>query len=209
KDTSQSKQNLQSSSMTFIHKTLIIPSVLDSCFISSTVSEVKGYSAYVRRIVVDFSHAPLNEYSPSPDEKKQWSLVWFNFYKIPLCTNFAKKESMKKDFQDMLHGFGGEVNPVHAYYIGSCTSKDNEDSSGSTSFKTRRTKKTSSALEVLWKTLFLLYLYMIGTLSEFGQEVMRFWSIMGIIGYLLKCSSAVKDSLTILLSLLALSQLVA
>ncbi|GJX74495.1 hypothetical protein Tco_0313090 [Tanacetum coccineum] len=41
KDTSQSKQNLQSSSMTFIHKTLIIPSVLDSCFISSMVSEVK------------------------------------------------------------------------------------------------------------------------------------------------------------------------
>ncbi|GJU42023.1 hypothetical protein Tco_1194980 [Tanacetum coccineum] len=41
KDTSQSKQNLQSSSMTFIHKTLIIPSFLDSCFISSTVSEDK------------------------------------------------------------------------------------------------------------------------------------------------------------------------
>ncbi|GKB03656.1 hypothetical protein Tco_0831799 [Tanacetum coccineum] len=41
KDTSQSKQNLQSSSMTFIPKTLIIPSVLDSCFISSMVSEVK------------------------------------------------------------------------------------------------------------------------------------------------------------------------
>ncbi|GJV08605.1 hypothetical protein Tco_1346261 [Tanacetum coccineum] len=41
KDTSQSKQNLQSSSMTFIHKTLIIPSVLDSCFNSSTVCEVK------------------------------------------------------------------------------------------------------------------------------------------------------------------------
>ncbi|GKB77475.1 hypothetical protein Tco_0944370 [Tanacetum coccineum] len=41
KDTSQSKQNLQSSSMTFIHNTLIIPSVLDSCFISSTVSEDK------------------------------------------------------------------------------------------------------------------------------------------------------------------------
>ncbi|GJX40618.1 hypothetical protein Tco_0255608 [Tanacetum coccineum] len=44
------------------------------------------------------------------------------------------------------------------------TSKDNEDPSWSTSFKTRRTQKTSSALEVLWKTLFLLYLYMIGTL---------------------------------------------
>ncbi|GJV40760.1 hypothetical protein Tco_1419200 [Tanacetum coccineum] len=120
KDTSQSKQNLQSSSMTFIHKTLIIPSVLDSCFISSTVSEVKRYSAYVRRIVADFSHAPLNEYSPSPDDKKQWSLV---------C-------------------------------------KDDEDPSWSTSFKTRRTQKISSALEVLWKTLFLLYLYMIGTLNE-------------------------------------------
>ncbi|GKA39028.1 hypothetical protein Tco_0731579 [Tanacetum coccineum] len=58
----------------------------------------------------------------------------------------------------------GEVNPVHAYYNGSCTSKDNEDPSWSTSFKTRRTQKTSSALEVLWKTLFLLYLYLIGTL---------------------------------------------
>ncbi|GJR25802.1 hypothetical protein Tco_1102034 [Tanacetum coccineum] len=70
---------------------------------------------------------------------------------------------MKKAFQDMLHGLG-EVNPVHAYYNGSCTSKDNEDPSWSTSFKTRRTQKTSSALEVLWKTLFLLYLYLIGTL---------------------------------------------
>ncbi|GJW90651.1 hypothetical protein Tco_0168204 [Tanacetum coccineum] len=86
KDTSQSKQNLQSSSMTFIHKTLIIPSVLDSCFISSTVSEVKRYSTNMRRTDADFSHAPPNEYSPSPDDKKQWSLVWFDFYKIPLCT---------------------------------------------------------------------------------------------------------------------------
>ncbi|GJU02356.1 hypothetical protein Tco_1112694 [Tanacetum coccineum] len=106
KDTSQSKQNLQSSSMTFIHKTLIIPSVLDSCFISSTVSEVKrvmillfqdlclrqelleymnvhdndasesSQPSWGKITVADFSHAPLNEYSPSPDDKKQWSLVW-------------------------------------------------------------------------------------------------------------------------------------
>ncbi|GKG05588.1 hypothetical protein Tco_0325674, partial [Tanacetum coccineum] len=55
------------------------------------------------------------------------------------------------------------INPVHAYYNGSCTSKDNEDPSWSTSFKTGRTQKTSSALEVLWKTLFVLYLYLIGT----------------------------------------------
>ncbi|GKC10034.1 putative reverse transcriptase domain-containing protein [Tanacetum coccineum] len=52
-----------------------------------------------------------------------------------------------------MHGLG-EVNPVRAYYNGSRTSKDNEDPSWSTSFKTMRTQKTSSALEVLWKTLF-------------------------------------------------------
>ncbi|GJT32160.1 hypothetical protein Tco_0922579 [Tanacetum coccineum] len=56
-------------------------------------------------------------------------------------------ESMKKAFQDMLHELG-EVNPTHAYYNGSKTSKDNEDPSWSTSFKTRRTQKTSSALEL-------------------------------------------------------------
>ncbi|GKB18071.1 hypothetical protein Tco_0851994 [Tanacetum coccineum] len=59
----------------------------------------------------------------------------------------------------------GEVNPTHAYYNGSCTSKDTEDPSWSTSFKTKRTQKTSSALEVLWKTLFVLYLYLIGTFT--------------------------------------------
>ncbi|GJT09302.1 hypothetical protein Tco_0856344 [Tanacetum coccineum] len=41
--------------------------------------------------------------------------------------------------------------------------KDTEDPSWSTSFKTRSTQKTSSALEALWKTLFVLYLYLIGT----------------------------------------------
>ncbi|GKB28001.1 zf-CCHC domain-containing protein [Tanacetum coccineum] len=52
----------------------------------------------------------------------------------------------------MLHGLR-EVNLTHGYYNGSRTSKDNEDLSWSTSFKTRRTQKTSSALEELWKTL--------------------------------------------------------
>ncbi|GKD96010.1 hypothetical protein Tco_1379907 [Tanacetum coccineum] len=70
---------------------------------------------------------------------------------------------MKKAFQDMLHGLG-EVNPTYAYYNGSCTSKDTEDPSWSTSFKTRRTQKTSSAMKALWKTLFVLYLYLIGRL---------------------------------------------
>ncbi|GJR37992.1 hypothetical protein Tco_1213676 [Tanacetum coccineum] len=53
---------------------------------------------------------------------------------------------MKKAFQDMLHELG-EVNPTRAYYNGSRTSQDNEDLSWSTSFKTRRTQKTSSAME--------------------------------------------------------------
>ncbi|GJR33238.1 hypothetical protein Tco_1109470 [Tanacetum coccineum] len=95
KDTSQSKQNLQSSSMTFIHKTLIIPSVLDSCFNSFTVCEVKRfttimgenvyirdliefdvtmfhlewvvkYSANVKRTVADFSHAPRMNIHQAP-----------------------------------------------------------------------------------------------------------------------------------------------
>ncbi|GJZ21356.1 hypothetical protein Tco_0558395 [Tanacetum coccineum] len=52
KDTSQSKQNLQSSSMTFIHKTLIIPSVLDSCFNSSTVCEVKTLIQFMHTTMV-------------------------------------------------------------------------------------------------------------------------------------------------------------
>ncbi|GJX42686.1 ribonuclease H-like domain-containing protein [Tanacetum coccineum] len=45
--------------------------------------------------------------------------------------NFAKKESMKKAFQDMMHQLG-EVNPTHANYNGSRTSKDTEDPSWST-----------------------------------------------------------------------------
>nr|GEV51421.1 hypothetical protein [Tanacetum cinerariifolium] len=67
---------------------------------------------------------------------------------------------MKKAFRDMLHGLG-EVNPTHAYYNVSCTSKDAEDPSRSTSFKTRRTEKTSSALEVIWKCFGRLYFLVI------------------------------------------------
>nr|GEY77337.1 hypothetical protein [Tanacetum cinerariifolium] len=55
----------------------------------------------------------------------------------------------------MLHGLG-EVNPTRADYNSSKTSKDNGDPRWSISSKTRRTKKTSSALEVFWKTLFYL-----------------------------------------------------
>ncbi|GKA26600.1 hypothetical protein Tco_0712709 [Tanacetum coccineum] len=60
----------------------------------------------------------------------------------------------------------GEVNPVHAYYNGSRTSKDNEDPGWNTSFKTRRTQKTTSAVEALWKTILRCYLYLLGTLTS-------------------------------------------
>ncbi|GJW66862.1 putative reverse transcriptase domain-containing protein [Tanacetum coccineum] len=55
------------------------------------------YYANVRRTVADFSHAPSNEYSPSPDDKKQWSLVWFDFYKIPLCTLMTSRRYIQRD----------------------------------------------------------------------------------------------------------------
>nr|GFA99895.1 hypothetical protein [Tanacetum cinerariifolium] len=69
--------------------------------------------------------------------------------------NFAKKESMKKFFQDILHGLE-EVNPTHAYYNGSRTNKDNEDPSWSTSFKTKRTQKTSLALKCFGRLYFVV-----------------------------------------------------
>ncbi|GJU06608.1 hypothetical protein Tco_1123038 [Tanacetum coccineum] len=78
KDTSQSKQNLQSSSMT--------------CFISSTVSEVKR------------------------------------------------------------------------------NNKTDEESKLEYKFQDQETQKTSSALEALWKTLFVLYLYLIGTFTGPGLD---------------------------------------
>ncbi|GJY94698.1 hypothetical protein Tco_0511059 [Tanacetum coccineum] len=53
------------------------------------------YSAYVRRIVADFLHAPPNEYSPSPNDKKQEYLVWFDFYKFPLCTSMTSRRLFK------------------------------------------------------------------------------------------------------------------
>ncbi|GKD19758.1 hypothetical protein Tco_1208916 [Tanacetum coccineum] len=80
----------------------------------------------------------------------------------------------------MLHELG-EVNPTHAYYNGSCTIKDTEDPSWSTSFKTRRTQKTSSALKSLWKTLFVLYLYLIGTLNEETESLLMDAAALGLI----------------------------
>ncbi|GKA44346.1 hypothetical protein Tco_0737070 [Tanacetum coccineum] len=62
--------------------------------------------------------------------------------------NLPKRSLRRKLFKTCCMNWG-EVNPTHAYYNGSCTIKDTEDPSWSTSFKTRRTQKTSSALEAL------------------------------------------------------------
>ncbi|GJX79540.1 retrovirus-related pol polyprotein from transposon TNT 1-94 [Tanacetum coccineum] len=66
--------------------------------------------------------------------------------------------------------FDDDILVVHVYVddiiFGSThsrTSKDNEDPSWNTSFKTRRTQKTTSAVEALWKTILRCYLYLLGT----------------------------------------------
>ncbi|GJT14380.1 putative reverse transcriptase domain-containing protein [Tanacetum coccineum] len=133
-----------------------------SGILTFTLEWFMKYSANVRRTVVELSHAPPNEYSPSPNDKKQWSLDVEFGWEVN-SRKLQQNRSMKKE--DMLQGLG-EVNPTHAYYNGSCTSKDTKDPSWSTCFKTRSTQKTSLALEDLWKTLFMLYLYLIGTLGE-------------------------------------------
>ncbi|GJY01745.1 hypothetical protein Tco_0359897 [Tanacetum coccineum] len=51
------------------------------------------------------------------------------------------------------------------------TSKDNEDPGWNTSFKTRRTQKTTSAVEALWKTILRCYLYLLGTLEKTRAQV--------------------------------------
>ncbi|GJX47619.1 hypothetical protein Tco_0272809 [Tanacetum coccineum] len=74
------------------------------------------YSANGRRTVVDFSHAPLNKYSPSPNDKKQWSLVWFDFYKIPLSTLMTRHRRSKleykfqdKEYSEDIFSFGSAL----------------------------------------------------------------------------------------------------
>ncbi|GJS65833.1 hypothetical protein Tco_0680397 [Tanacetum coccineum] len=135
-----SKQNSQSSSTTFIYKNLIIPSFLDSCFISSTVSEDKR---------VNEKYKIVQSTSKFQNLLRIGMLVWGEAD----SETSSLKSLGRKLFKTCCMNWG-EVNPVHAYYNGSRTSKDNEDPSWNTSFKTRRTQKTTSALEALWKTLF-------------------------------------------------------
>ncbi|GKD71554.1 hypothetical protein Tco_1325644, partial [Tanacetum coccineum] len=87
-----------------------------------------------------------------PEVAGPWVLMGFPW---KLIQKLRQKGVYEESFSRHAAWIGGKLIPVHAYYNGSCTSKDNEDPSWSTSFKT--------ALEALWKTLFVLYLYLIGT----------------------------------------------
>ncbi|GJR45749.1 hypothetical protein Tco_1313852 [Tanacetum coccineum] len=84
----------------------------------------KCYSAYMRRIVAEFSHVPQNEYSPRPND---------NYIKVSESAQdrdvglgeadletSPEKESMKKAFQDMLHELGGyQENSKDIFSLGS------------------------------------------------------------------------------------------
>ncbi|GJX68502.1 hypothetical protein Tco_0304229 [Tanacetum coccineum] len=69
----------------------------------------------------------------------------------------SPKRSLKIAFQGHADGIGAEVNPVQAYYKVPVQVKTMKDPAWEYSFKTRRTSKTSSAFDALWKTLFMLY----------------------------------------------------
>ncbi|GKB92869.1 RNA-directed DNA polymerase, eukaryota, reverse transcriptase zinc-binding domain protein [Tanacetum coccineum] len=56
---------------------------------------VYEYSAYVRGLLPEFSHAPPERISPSPDDKKQWSLVWFGLLQISLCILMISRRLFK------------------------------------------------------------------------------------------------------------------
>ncbi|GJY79685.1 retrovirus-related pol polyprotein from transposon TNT 1-94, partial [Tanacetum coccineum] len=97
KDTSQSKQNLQSYSMTFIDKTLIIPSVLDSCFISSTVCEVKRNKLKTNEIKLELCQVSRQEYRRTQKTTSAiGSAETTPFSNSPEMRSFQMKQSVNK-----------------------------------------------------------------------------------------------------------------
>ncbi|GJR36273.1 hypothetical protein Tco_0115731 [Tanacetum coccineum] len=73
---------------------------------------------------------------------------------------------MKKAFQDMLHGLGG-VNPTHAYYNGSRTSKDNEDPSCIQVFKDQENSQDNFSFGRLYLIVFVL----VRNISPFSHSI--------------------------------------
>ncbi|GJR31794.1 hypothetical protein Tco_1108026 [Tanacetum coccineum] len=113
-----------------------------------------------------FLACTLNRYSPRPND---------NYIKVSksaqdrdvglgeVDSETLPKGVYEESFSRYAAWIRGEVNPTHAYYNSSCTRKDTKDPSWSTCFKTRRSPKTSSALE----EFILLYLCLIGTFISF------------------------------------------
>ncbi|GJV35236.1 hypothetical protein Tco_1407713 [Tanacetum coccineum] len=76
----------------------IYRSVSQAKYVEMCQAKHDTYSAYVRRIVVDFSHAPPNEYSPSPNDKKQEYLVWDVGLGGKLIQKLCQKEVYEESF---------------------------------------------------------------------------------------------------------------
>ncbi|GJX37198.1 hypothetical protein Tco_0250501 [Tanacetum coccineum] len=94
---------------------------------------------------------------------------WYESFSPP--HHMKKSEDMSNIQTILSHGI------IEAYH--KVNVKDTKDLTWSTSFKTRRTQKTSSALESLWKTLFVLYLYFVEItfrLSEFLSRWLLCWA---------------------------------
>ncbi|GJS88403.1 hypothetical protein Tco_0771039 [Tanacetum coccineum] len=66
--------------------------------------------------------------------------------------NFAKNESKEESFSNICMDW--VIKSVHGIQQCSRTSKDNEDPGWNTSFKTRRTQKTTSSCGSAWNTIF-------------------------------------------------------
>ncbi|GJU06140.1 hypothetical protein Tco_1122570 [Tanacetum coccineum] len=117
------------------------------------------YSAYVRRIVADFSHAPPNEYSPSPDDKKQWSLgCWFGG---KLIQKLRQKGVYEESFSRHAAWIGGKLIQFMHTTMVPVQVKTMKIQAG---VQVSRQGELRRHLQ-FWKTLFLLYLYLIGTLK--------------------------------------------
>ncbi|GKA99315.1 hypothetical protein Tco_0827252 [Tanacetum coccineum] len=124
--------------MTSIQQDLDYTSVLDSCFISSTVSEVK-------RNLLKIGQIELRGKA--------------------ILETFGKRSLLMKAFQDMLQAMG-EDNPTHAYYkwIQEQVKKTMKIQAVITSIKDEENSKTKlSACGSAWKTIYL-YLYLFRTL---------------------------------------------
>nr|GEY48761.1 zinc finger CCCH domain-containing protein 18 [Tanacetum cinerariifolium] len=77
------------------------PDPSEMCNFSSEILWFVKYSANVRRVVANFSHVPPNEYSPSPNDKKHWSMVC-NMASAIICLANNQKFNFSKYILDNL-----------------------------------------------------------------------------------------------------------